>query len=65
MPALCEKTVDDIEDIVSQHDLGSYDRDISRSEVLPRARKSKLTKRHLSIEENVEADSYIPGKHDR
>ncbi|XP_046353392.2 threonylcarbamoyladenosine tRNA methylthiotransferase-like [Haliotis rufescens] len=63
MPALCEKTVDDIEDIVSQHDLGSYDRDISRSEVLPRARKSKVTKRHMSIEENVEADSYIPGTH--
>uniref|UniRef100_A0A3B4C6K7 tRNA-t(6)A37 methylthiotransferase n=1 Tax=Pygocentrus nattereri TaxID=42514 RepID=A0A3B4C6K7_PYGNA len=57
MPSACEPFVDDIEDMVSSHDLTSLQRQFSRQSVIPRVRKRK----EQPPAEELQVDSVIPG----
>lgn len=60
------EAVSDIEDIVSAHDVGIADRAGSKSSIIPRVRPSRQRngsgKTEVSVCEEAEGDSYIPGK---
>ncbi|KAK6178971.1 hypothetical protein SNE40_011437 [Patella caerulea] len=60
MPTDCEKTLDDIEDIVSVNDVTVEDRVRAKKHVVPRARKHKKEKETITKDKFL-ADSYIPG----
>ncbi|ESP05671.1 hypothetical protein LOTGIDRAFT_102163 [Lottia gigantea] len=60
MPTDCEKTIDDIEDIISANDVTVEDRIKAKKHVMPRAKKH-LKDKNKSTNLKVVGDSYIPG----
>jgi len=64
MPAEDSRSVGDIEDIVSSHDVGVADRAGARSSIVPRPRRSARRSGlpNSDVEMEASGDSYIPGK---
>ncbi|XP_069469676.1 threonylcarbamoyladenosine tRNA methylthiotransferase [Ambystoma mexicanum] len=61
MPAACDSLIDDIEDIVSAQDPTPQDRQFSRKDIVPRARKRNKQLNAAEEEEEPPNDSIIPG----
>ncbi|XP_072250734.1 threonylcarbamoyladenosine tRNA methylthiotransferase [Leuresthes tenuis] len=57
MPSACDSLIEDIEDMVSSSDPTPHERQSARKSILPRSRKKK----ELQSDEELQADSLIPG----
>ncbi|KAM9310437.1 threonylcarbamoyladenosine tRNA methylthiotransferase isoform 1-T1 [Pholidichthys leucotaenia] len=57
MPTACDSVIEDIEDMVSSSDPTPQERQSARTRIIPRSRKKK----ELSNNEELHADSLIPG----
>ncbi|XP_059194953.1 threonylcarbamoyladenosine tRNA methylthiotransferase [Centropristis striata] len=57
MPSACDSLIEDIEDMVSSSDPTPHERQSARKSIIPRSRKKK----ELQNQEELQADSLIPG----